>query len=160
MPSYTVGDALELEEGQYPATIQSIEPVDRGEQQNTLYDKDQLVITWLLTDVMRDDGSDITRRQYINEVGALTPRSNLYKIFSAVLNDGKPLDKTGNYDTDDLIGKPAVIFWGNYVGQDGTTKQKILTVSPPKKTAAAAGVRRKVADAEEPAEVEGAIANI
>ncbi len=147
-PTYTLGDAMDLAEGQYAAIIDSIEV--QKPQPGARFDKDQLVITWKLTEVEREDGSDITRRQYVNDVGALTPRSNLYKIFSAVLNDAKPLEKDVNYDTDQLIGKPGLIFWGSYVGEDGTTKQKILTVSPPKKQTAGAGtIRRKVADDEQ-----------
>lgn len=148
LATYTVGEgATELEDGQYTAVIDSVEPVVQDPNQQRLYDKDQLVITWKLTDVEREDGSDITRRQYVNDVAALTPRAGLYKVFSAVLNNGDPLEKGVNYDTSQLIGKPAVIFWGTYVGADGTNKQKVLTVSPPKSAKSGSGtIRRKVSD--------------
>lgn len=153
-PSYSVSDgALDLEEGQYAAVIQRIEPVvrDPNQPQNSAYgDKDQLVITWKLTEVESESGDDITRRQYVNDVGALTPRSNLYKVFSAVLNNGQPLDKGVDYDTDQLVGKQAQIYWGAYVGLDGTTKQKILTVSPAKSSKPGNGtIRRKVSENEQ-----------
>jgi hypothetical protein len=156
MPAFTVGTGATLEDGQYPASVQSIEPLDRSAQtQPSKYgDKSQSVITWKLEGEFLDDDDnpiEMTKRQYVNDVGALTPKSNWYKIFSAILNGNQPLDPNLVYYTDDLIGKPAIIFWASYIGDDGTTKQKIQQVSPPRraKTNGAGAVRRKVADDEQ-----------
>jgi hypothetical protein len=157
MPTFQVGTGIDLEDGLYPATIRSIEPLDRSQQTqpNPYGDKPQSVITWKLEgeffDADENPIEDMTRRQYVNDVGALTTKSNWYKIFSAVLNGNQPLDPDISYNTDDLIGKPAVILWGSYIGADNTTKQKIQQVNPPRKakTNGAGAVRRKVADDEQ-----------
>jgi hypothetical protein len=142
MAVYTVSEgAADLAEGQYPAVIEKIET--QAPQPGSRFDKPQLIITWKLTDVEREDGSDITRRQYVNDVATLTPKSGLYKLLSTVLNNGEPLAKDVDYDTDDLIGKPGVIFWGAYVGEDGSQKFKILQVSPAKKAGGSGAIRRK-----------------
>lgn len=145
MPSFTVGaDADPLDEGMYPARIISIEPVPIDVNNPPRFDKPQRVILWELTEVEHDDGTSITRRQYVNDVQSLTPKSNWYAVFSNVLNNGQPLEKDATYNTEDLLNREAVIFWGSYVGEDGTSKMKILKVSPGKpKAAAAGGVRRK-----------------
>lgn len=150
MPSFGVGEAaFDLDEGLYDALIQSIKPAipDPNKPRDPRFDKPQLVITYLLTEVERDDGSEITRRQYVNEVAALTPKSTLYSLFSTFLHDGGPLDKARQYDTDELIDKRCQIFWGSYVGEKGDKKMKILSVSAPKRQKAGAGaVRRRSAD--------------
>ena len=154
MPTFTVGtDQDPLAEGMYPARIASIEPVIIDVNNPPRFDKPQSCITWELTEVEHDDGSAITRRQYVNDVQSLTPKSNWYGVFSNVLNNGQPLEKDASYSTDNLLGKEAIIFWGSYIGEDGTSKMKILKVSPAKPKAAAAaagGVRRRatVEDAE------------
>ena len=149
MPTFRVGDDQDpLEEGQYPARIISIEPVTIDPNNPPRFDHAQSAITWELTEVERDDGSPITRRQYVNDVKSLTPKSGWYGIFAQVLNGGQPLEKDKEYSTDDLLQKEAVIFWGSYVGEDGTHKMKILNVSPAKKQAVAAGVRRKITNDE------------
>jgi hypothetical protein len=163
MPSFSVGESMEaLEEGIYAARIQSIESVivDPNRPPSKYGDKPQLVVTYAILDVPKnDDGSYFTRRQYANEVATLTPKSTLYGLFSQILEDGGPLDKERQYSTDELINKPCQIFWGTYVGDDGTSKMKILKVSPPKKQAAAAGVRRRAVE-EPDAEVAAEIDNI
>jgi hypothetical protein len=168
MPTFEVGSGVTLEDGQYPATIKSIEPLDRSlqTQPSQFGDKAQSVITWKLDgeffDAEDNPLEEMTRRQYVNDVGALRPKSNWYKIFSAVLNGNQPLDSAVAYNTDDLVGKPAVIFWGSYIGTDGTTKQKIQQVSPPRKAKAngAGAVRRKVADDDEQIDPDAAIGQL
>ncbi len=150
MSSYSVAEPIyDLAEGQYEAVIQSIEPaiVDPNKPRDPRFDKPQLVFTYLLTEIEREDGSPITRREYVNDVGQLTPKATLYARFSTLLNEGKPLGRDQNYSTEDLLNRSCQIFWGSYMGEDGTTKMKVKAVSPPKAAAAAAscGVRRKAA---------------
>ncbi len=137
MPSFSVGTANDLDTGQYEATVDFIET--QTADPASRFPKDQIVITWAFGE--NEDGDPITKRQYINEPQALTPKAKLYQVFSAVLCGGKPLEKGVEYDTDLLLGKSAMVFWGDYIGEDGTTKQKVLSVNPVKKSGA---IKRKV----------------
>jgi hypothetical protein len=150
MPTFTVGEDVQpLDEGQYNAKIISIEPAPIDP--NSRFDKAQSIVTWEL-EVEDDQGAPIqgfTRRQYVNDVQSLTPKSTWYGLFSALLAGGQPLEKGVEYNTEQLIGRPGLIFWGSYVGEDGTTKMKILKVSPPKRQAPQVGSIRRRATPEE-----------
>lgn len=153
MAIFDVGEATgnyALDEGMYDAILASIEDwvPDPNKPRNMEYgDKDQLVITYRLTQdsvpLEWEDGSEATKRQWVNKVGKLTPQSTLYGLFSTLLNDGQPLDKERQYDTAELVNLPCQIFWGAYTGKDGSRKFKIQSVSAPKKKATAAGLRPK-----------------
>lgn len=150
MVSYGISEGYveKLPEGQYAGVIESIVDYirDPNKPPSPFGDKPQLEITWRLPEFEDDEtGEDVRKRQWVNKPGpkGLDPKSSLYKLFVAVLNNGQPLDKDGRYSTGDLIGKPGMIFWGTYTKADNSTGYKVISVSPPRRAAAAAGVRRK-----------------
>lgn len=156
MATFAVGadTAYALDEGIYDAELATIEDAVRDPNKPSIYgDKAQFIFTYQLLDesgheLAWDDGTPATKKEWINKVGALTPKSTLYGRFSALLNSGQPLDPEKEYDTNDLLHQRCQVVWGGYVGDDGSRKHKIKDVLPPKRRAAAGGLRRKPAEDE------------
>lgn len=151
MPSYSVYDGplggdYNLEEGLYQARLIKIEDAirDPNAPPSPYGDKDQWTFAYHLKDddgnfLEWADGTEATKREWVTKPNKLTTNSKLYERFSALLNDGQPLSKERQWEVDDLVGVDCQIYWGPYVGADGTRKFKIQSVSAPKKKAAAGG---------------------
>ncbi len=163
MPTYMVSDATsDLEEGTYPAIIDSIDYEDPNPDSLYNTERGQYLVNWKFFDLVGDDGSDldISKRQYVNDPKSLTENSGLYQLFSTVLCNGEPLDPAVAWDPNRLQGKKAMVTWGSYMGKDANgkpkKKQKITMVSPFKQKSS--GIRRKAVS--EPIDPDAALDDI
>lgn len=163
MDSYEVGEYIDIDENTYHAKIEGWSYTDEPSQ---FSGRPQIMIRWNLVEIQNDDGSDVIKTQYVNDPpkGLGDPRSTLYQVFSAALENGQALPIGKVYTKDMLVGKEAELYYGSYIRKDGTKGMKIRSVSAPKKKSApqtgGAGVRRRDVDQEDDADKAAKLAAI
>lgn len=127
--------------GEYPATIKEYEMVDGqfGKQIKFTYDLGVVV------DILGDE-RDCTMCDWRNPV--LNPKS---KLFQLALAAGIDLgDDAEGMEMDDLIGRRVLLGVEIYTKkEDGTERNKVISVKPPRKKTAKLAKPRPVEDEDE-----------
>lgn len=109
--------------GEYPATITATEPEDGkfGTQIKVTFDLGRVVD-------MNDEDRDVTLLAWCS--AKLNPKSKLWEWASAA---GMDLDEDAEgLDTDDMIGKRVLLGVSVYTKEDGTERNKVISVKPPR----------------------------
>ena len=115
--------------GEYPATITATEAEDGkyGTQIKVTFDLGKVVD-------MNDEDRDCTLLAWCS--AKLNQKSKLWEWASAA---GMDLDEDAEgLDTDDLIGKRVTVGVSVYTKEDGTERNKVISVKPPRKRVAKA----------------------
>lgn len=115
--------------GEYPATITATEAEDGkyGTQIKVTFDLGKVVD-------MNDEDRDCTLLAWCS--AKLNPKSKLWEWASAA---GMDLDEDAEgLDTDDLVGKRVTVGVSVYTKEDGTERNKVISVKPPRKKVAKA----------------------
>ena len=127
--------------GEYPATITATEAEDGkfGTQIKVTFDLGRVVD-------MNDEDRDVTLLAWCS--AKLNPKSKLWEWATAA---GMDLDEDAEgLDTDDMIGKRVLLGVSVYTKEDGTERNKVISVKPPRtKKAGAKPVKPVVKDDED-----------
>lgn len=126
--------------GEYPATITATEAEDGkfGMQIKVTFDLGKVVD-------MNDEDRDVTLLAWCS--AKLNPKSKLWEWASAA---GMDLDEDAEgLDTDDMIGKRVLLGVSVYTKEDGTERNKVISVKPPRAKKAGKPVKPVVKDDED-----------
>lgn len=126
--------------GEYPATITATEAEDGkfGTQIKVTFDLGKVVD-------MNDEDRDVTLLAWCS--AKLNPKSKLWEWASAA---GMNLDEDADgLDTDDLVGKRVLLGVSVYAKEDGTERNKVISVKPPRVKKATKPVKPAAKDDDE-----------